>query len=101
MIEIHLPGRAYYAALEAGWPDENPRGAEALRRASSRRYGAHGSRWTAELERDDVDDLRDYLASVEGALSTCSAEELGETGYAELRALRQAIAHLEERLSSS
>lgn len=99
MIEIHLPGRAYYAALEAGWPHENPAGAAALWRATPRRYGSTGARFTAELERDDVDDLLDYLRSVEGALGTCSAEELGETGYAELRALRQAIAHLEERLA--
>lgn len=99
VIEISLSGTVCSTALEAGWPEENPRGARALREGRRRRYGRSGSRTTAELERDDVEDLLDYLLSVLGALETCTAEELEEYGIRERIALRKATAYLAELLS--
>lgn len=76
-VTFKLSGVAYTAATEAGWPDDNPRGYEALRAAPPGRRMGKGIQYTITMRADDALDLAAYLQSVGDVWACMTAEERG------------------------
>lgn len=76
MKTVVLSGRAYAAATQAGWPQDNPRGFTALCGGEWRRIGK-GRQWRGEMRSDDATDLGWYLLSVAEVWECMTADERG------------------------
>lgn len=94
-INVALPGRAWNAALESAWPDENPRGGAALRAGTPRKVGAGGRQWFVRIDEGDARDLAFHLESIADVWECMTREERGSD---DPRTIRRAVARIHAAL---
>lgn len=89
-VRFVIPGRAFDAASEGNWPQDNPKGWAALSRAEVRRVG-RGRQYAVEMLKEDAEDLADYLWSVSSLWREISATERGSDDPRPLERAQKAI----------